>query len=465
MPLKFSTLEGLGDIQQINVNEKTPHWSILRNNKFIASDITSAGSFGFKDNKGAALGIKGAADYSQFGIFTDVHGNLIIVTQEDKAPYAIIKDKLFAGRVHQFNLPRNMGTGGAYEGNAYIVAGIDERFNNYAGWTAGQHVTFGGVDFIYKDVPTLLTRLESFNRKFDRHILVVLSGTPITFSSIANNLVSVIFTVARPFLATIGIPPQLFDVIQNSVTQLVRDGRISIENLVNAALPIAPPEIRRYLDKGKNIYNGARTGNYASAASELGLGLGKVEQFANSMKSGDLTGILSNVRGDYETAYAKLQNAFNLDTVNNLARATRSGTVFQQITDQGTIAKVPVFRNAIFAASGKTHLGAMPNIQELSAKVLQETTDADNVDAARGFIQAALGYPVPLDSMDSILERSMTEQALEHAQIGRNRYVMPTTVPYAKRLKLAENVAKNSGLQVVIGAMNKTDQFTVCEWC
>lgn len=465
MPLKFTTLEGLGDVQALQVNDSTQHWSVLRNNKFIASDITSAGSFGFKNNKGAALGVVGAADYSQFGVFTDVHKNLIIVTQEDKAPYAVIKDKLFAGRVHQFNLPRHMGTGGAFEGNAYIVAGIDERYNGYSGWIAGRKVDFGGVSIEYKDVPTLLTRLESLGRKFDRPIMVVLSGTPITFSSIAGSLVSVIFAAARPFLATIGIPPQLFDIIQNSVTQLVNDGRVSLDNLVNAALPLAPPEIRQYVERGKAVYGGAKNGNYASAAAELGISIGKVEQFANSMKSGDITGILANVGGDYEKAYAKIQNAFNMDTVNNLARATRSGTVFQQITDNGTIAKVPVFRNAIFASAGKTHLGALPNIQELSAKVLQETTDADNVDTAKGFIQAALGYPIPTDSMDSILERSMTEQALEMAQIGRKEYVMPTTVPYVKRLKMAENVAKNSGSKVIIGKLAANDSYTVCEWC
>jgi len=186
---------------------------------------------------------------------------------------------------------------------------------------------------------------------------------------------------------------------------------------------------------------------------------------ANRIASGDLTGILSNVRGDYETAYAKLQNAFNLDTVNNLARATRSGTVFQQITDQGTIAKVPVFRNAIFAASGKTHLGAMPNIQELSAKVLQETTDAENVNVAKGFIQSALGYPVPQNAFDSILEKSMIEQALEQAENGRKTYIMPVTVPYYKRAQMMESVAKNTGLKVVVGKITQNDKFTVCEWC
>lgn len=465
MPLEFTTLEGLGDVPERITLSGTPHWSVLRNNKFLASDITSAGSFGFKNNKGAAIGVNGAADYSQFGVFTDRHGNTIIITQEDKNPYAVIKDKLYAGRVHQFNLPRKMGAGGAFEANAYMVAGIEERYGGYAGWIDGITVDFYGKKITYHQVPILLQKLEALGQKFDRPVLVVLSGTPVSLSSVIGNIVNIVFAVARPFLSSLGIPPQLFDIIQNSVTQLVKDGRVSLDNLANAVLPMCPPEVRAYIDKGKAIYNGATTGNYAAAAKELGVGLGNVEQFANSVKAGDITGILGNIRGDYETAYAKLQNAFNIQTVNKLARATRSGSVFQQITDFGTISKVPTFRNAIFAASGNTHIGTLPNIQDLSAKVLQETNDAENVNVAKGFIQASLGYPVSTSAFDSILEKSMIEQALEQAQNGRRTYVMPVTVPYAKRAQMMETVAKNTGLRVVVGKATAQDKFTVCEWC
>lgn len=465
MPLEFTTLEGLGDIPERITLSGTPHWSVLRNNKFLASDITSAGSFGFKNNKGAAIGVNGAADYSQFGVFTDRHGNTIIITQEDKNPYAVIKDKLYAGRVHQFNLPRKMGAGGAYEANAYMIAGINERFNDYAGWTEIQRVDFFGKRIEYNNVPSLLTALENINQKFDRPILVVLSGTPISFSSVLGQITNIVFAVARPFLSTIGIPPQLFDLIQNSVTALVKDGRISVDLLANAVLPMAPIEIRQYVERGKQLYSDTTSGNYSSAAKELGINFGNIEAFANSVKSGDITGILGNVRGDYETAYAKIQNAFNIETVNKLARAARSGSVFQQITDTGSIAKVPTFRNAIFAAAGNTHIGVLPNMQELAGKVLQETNDADNVNVAKGFIQSALGYPVPSTSFDTILEKSMIEQALEQAENGRKIYVMPVTVPYAKRAQFMESVAKNTGMKVVVGKITGNDKFTVCEWC
>jgi len=465
MPLELWSLEGLGDVPNISLTKNTPHYSVLLGNKKIGADITGAGSFtDIKNPRGAALQIN-ASEYSHFGVFTDNNGNLIIVTQEDKAPYPIIKDKLFAGNVYQFDLPRNMGQGGAFEANAYIVSGINERYGNYAGWIQEKSVDFFGRKIKYARVPELLQKLEAIGQKFDKPIMVVLSGTPVSLSSVLNDIVSIVFTIAKPFMASLGISAELFSIIQNSVQELVRNGRVSINNIVNAAIPLAPPGLTSYLSQAKNIYSGIKTGNYGSAATELGLRNTDIAKFANSISAGDITGILGNVRGDYEQQFAKLQNAYNMETVDNLARATRSGSVLQQITDTGTITKVPVLRNAIFAASGNTHIAALPNMSELSAKIIQETADAENVHTAKAFIMAALGYPIPSGALDEILQRSMVEQALEQAKNGRNTYIMPVIVPYVKRAQLAASVAKESGLKTIIGKLNAFDSYTVCEWC
>lgn len=452
---------------RLNAISQAPHWSALRNLS-VAADITNAGSleeFGITraQTLGAALGIQGAEVFSRVGIFTDRNGNTIVVTQETNPPYPLLKNGLLGPKFYEARLPRNMGEGGAFEANALILTGGRKSYRNYAGWTSPQTVDIGGRRLTYSDAPTLLEQIESIG-KLDGVILVNLSGEPFSLSDILPAIIDFVFAIAAPFAPLIGIPPEAVEVIRQSVKQIVSGQPVTLQNLADAASTLAPAEVRQYLDKGKSVYGKLRSGDYAGAAAELGVSDSDQELIRNLQKQ-NITGILRRAGIDYETTYATLQNTLNIDVIDEVRRKIKSGTLKQQIIDAASATRVPALQNLWIAGGGQTLLGTIPNFNEVAKLIVNETGDVTDVNIHKGLIQAALGYPVGADTFDELLLKTLTEQALKAAEAGENTFVLPVSVPYAKRLILAPEIGKRAGMKVVAGKRGAYDtSLTSWEW-
>lgn len=465
------TLDGLGQIPDdapegvefINSvtnysNSGVSHFSVLKN-LAVASDISGAGSFDGvtpEARNGAALGVTGTSDVTGWGMYTDRNGNTILVAQEDKKPWSIIKENgLLGDSWYQFELERKFGEGGAFEANALMIAGItQERYRNYEVWARNdQHPNpIPGLTVRHwNQVVPLLQELEDTGRRFDRPIAVILTGSPVTFASIVGEFFDIVVSIARQFATGLGLPPKLFDVIVPLLKSLATGNKISSEELGQAALFIGNEIVRgegnNYLNQAMRVYNAASLGQYAQAAEYAGVS----SQDFRSLMGADYSVLLDSDVTKFLPVARTFQNVENMDTVNGLRARMKTGGLYDEIIESGTIARVPVLQNALISSQSGGLLGMLPGTLELSSVVANETNDIADAQTHKAFVMSAMGYVPFTDALDALALRSLAERAIEQARKGARSFVMPQGLSWHKRGKFAAEVSAMTGVEVVAG--------------
>lgn len=448
----------------LSASSKALHWSAIRDLS-VAADIAGAGASGeFAPSGvepyqiyGSALGTPGAGGHSGYGIFTDENGNTICIATESRSAWGMIWGKDLLGKnPYVFRIPRNMGQGGAYEANAFMIAGIEQRYGGYEGWSrieTSEIDKINGVTFNrYNNFPDLLSQIENTGKKYDRPIVLLSSGEPITFASVLNQALTLILAVAKPFASFIGIPPLAFDVIANSLNTIATQGKFTIDTLANAAQLIVPMDFRSIIPQAKNIYSAIDKGNYLDAMQGLGI-TGNIAGVTKSLLGGDISALLEKSNLGYQDIVGTVQNLFQFDTIRSLSAANRSGSVISNLIDAGTMTRVPVLQNLLTATTTDTLTSAIPGVSEIMQNAINQTNDIANVDLHKGAIQSALGHIVGQDTFDDLTLRGLKEKANSLLENGVKQFVMPIVIPLDKRLEFAQIIADDVKIQVLADAV------------
>lgn len=445
---------------KIYASSKTLHWSAIRDLS-VASDIAGAGASGEFNGVGitpdqiygASIGVPGAGAHSGYGMFTDQNNNTICIATESRSAWGMIWGKELLGKnPYIFHLPRNMGSGGAFEANAFMIAGIAERFGEHAGWSEAESSERNGIPGLtlqpYNNFPSLLEQIENTGRKFDRPIVILSSGEPITIGSVLNKALSFILAVAKPFAAMIGIPANVFDLLSQSLQIIATEGKFSIDILGDAAQLIVPAEYRSMIQPAKSVYGKIESGNYLNAMQELGV-IGNYKGATKSLLGGDISSLIEKSSLTYKELTGKVQTMFQFDTIRSLSAATRSGSVLSNLIDAGTMTKVPVLQNLLTTTSTDTLSAAIPGVSEIMQTVINQTNDISTPDLHKGSIQLALGQLVGSDIFDELTIRGLKEKANQVLENGGKRFVLPITIPQIKRHEWAQNIADEIGIGVI----------------
>ena len=463
---------------QLSATSKALHWSAIRD-LVVASDIAGAGASGEfsgigappEQIYGAAIGVPGAKAHSGYGMFTDNNANSILIATESRQAWGLIKGKNLLGRdPYIFHLERNMGSGGAFEANAFMMSGRGERFGGYAGWIDSDDSERGVLPGLtlepYSDFPSLLTQIENTGRKFDRPIVILNSGEPVTIGSILSKLVSIVLAIAKPFAALVGIPSAVFDIIAGAVNIIATQGKFPVSVLGDAVQLMLPVEYRSLIPQATTIYGSISKGDYLGAMDGLGI-TGNVLGAKNSLFNGDISALLDKSVLPYKELIGKVGNLFSMDTIKSIAAASRSGSVITNLIDRGTMTEVPVLQNLLIATTSDALPSALPGVAEVFEKSINETNDIANVDLHKGAIQMSLGQPVGSDTFDDLGIRALTERANDAVEKGVKRFVMPIVIPAVKRADWAQKIADTLQIQVIADAVEggiTQPNYTIREW-
>lgn len=446
---------------KISASSKALHWSAIRDLR-VAADIAGAGesgefsAVGIEPHQifGSAIGVPGAVKHSGYGIFTDDNENTICIATQTRDAWGMIWGKGLLGKnPYVFEIPRNMGTGGAFEANAFMIAGIYERFGEHAGWSEAESSAVNAIPGLtlqkYNNFPSLLEQIEATGRKFDRPIVLLSSGEPVNISSILNKALTFILAVAKPFASMIGIPSELYDVLAQSLQVVATTGNFDINVLAGAAQLIVPQEYRNVIPQAKSIYQNVASGNYVSALQELGVN-GNFQGAAKSLLGGDIANLLQKSQLSYKELIPKVQTMFQLETIRSLTAANRSGSVISDLIDAGSMAKVPILQNLLTTTTADTLTNAIPGVSEIMSTAVNQTNDFIGMpDLHKGAIQSGLGHVVGSDTFDELTLRGLKERANEVLEKGGKQFIAPITIPLEKRHEWSRAIADEVGITVI----------------
>lgn len=452
---------------RVAASSKALHWSAVRDLR-VAADIAGAGAsdefsgIGIPAYQiyGSAIGVPNSGNHSGYGVFTDNNENTICIATESRPAWGMIWGKDLLGKdPYVFRIPRNMGSGGAFEANAFMIAGIGESFGDHAGWSEAESSQTTGIPGLtlqrYNNFPGLIEQIENTGRKFDRPIVILSSGEPITISSVLEKAFQFVLAVAKPFAALLGIPPTLFDTLSQSLQVIATTGKFDVSMLAGAAQLIVPMDFRNLIPSATSIYSNFTNGNYFGALKELGV----QENFqgaANSLIGGDISGVLNKSNLPYSDLVGKVQTMFQIQTLRSLSAASRSGSVVTNLLDAGTMTKVPILQNMLATTTADTVVSAIPGVSEIMSLAVNQTNDIANVDIHKGAIQSALGQIVGNDTFDDLTLRGLKERANETLEKGAKQFVLPITIPSEKRHAWAQSIADEVGMSVVADAVDRS---------
>ncbi|MBL7999510.1 MAG: hypothetical protein JNL32_12850 [Candidatus Kapabacteria bacterium] len=424
--------------EKILVGSSVPHFSALRDGA-IAGDITWA-DFG---KEGAALGnnVRGL----QCGVFTDRNGNTLIVAVESNPAFKVMRELGLFGNHMQFNIDRQFGTGGKFELNARLYLMETNPFNAARGFIqVGENPERTQHQITYTNVYDLFTKIENSGKKFDKNILFVLSGEPVTLSSVLNAVLDYVILGAKLLAPLIGIPPMAIDAIAPIISALATGEKVSIESVGQVAALLCPSEVRPYIAKATTVYRAAANQDYQTIAREFGLNISDATKFFNNT----LTDIAGNSAIGFDQASKTLQNVFNLDTITKFRNTLRSGSAIARIIDDGTIVNTPSVQNWLIAQQAGIS-SVVPKIGEFCKTVINETEDIQTPEEFRTFFTTAFGLPTHPDSLDTITVRSLVQRAIQTRNTtGSKSFTLPASVPFEKRETYAKEIAKQTGLYV-----------------
>jgi hypothetical protein len=438
------TLEnGFGNIanetipEKISVGSSVPHFSALRD-PGIAGDITWA-NFG---KEGSALGnnVKGLG----CGIFKDKHGNTLIVAVESNPAFKVARELGLFGNHLQFNIDRQFGSG-AFELNARLYLMETNPQNVKGGFKfIGEETERTQHQITYTNCFDLFTKIENSGKKFDKNIVFVLSGEPVTLTNILTAVLDYVIIGAKLLAPMIGIPPMVIDAVAPILSALATGEKVSIESVGQVASLLCPADVRPYIAKATTVYRAAANQDYQTIAKEFGLNISDATKFFNNT----LTDIAGNSSIGFDQASKTLQNVFNLDTITKFRNTLKSGSAIARIIDDGTIVNTPSVQNWLIAQQAGIS-SVVPKIGEFCRTVINETEDIQTPEEYRTFFTSAYGLPTNSDSLDTITIRSLVQRAiLTRNTTGSKSFTLPASVSLEKRETYAKEIAQQTGLYV-----------------
>lgn len=435
--MQLVTLDGLN----ASTNNTIPHFSALKNPE-ISDDITN----GSRKKKGAALGLQGAENTSEIGVFRDTNGNKIFVSRESTNVAAILRENNLIGDSHTIWHKRFFGAGSA-EQNADLLRGIRNTEEDLK-------ITLNGETKRSKNFIDILEWIENTGIRHDKAFNVVLTGSPVTFGDIAGDLFSIVLAVAKPFAATLGIPPSVIDAALPVLEMLAGDKPISIRNIGAASQFLVNNEIRggvgsdaTWLNNGLDIFDNVRKGDYAKSARMLGVSPSAVQDIMNGNMFKSIAETTNSVSGVKNT----ITNLYNSRSVNALRNSLRTGSVIDDVIETVSATKVESVQDFLFTSHGGAILSSLPNYQKLAGTIVNETQDLqEDFEAHKGFIMSSLGYPTFDNAFDGLTVQALSERAIFLARRGAEIFVMPNTIPVEKRTSMAKTVNENTGMPVYV---------------
>lgn len=441
----------------LKVGNTALHFSALRD-PAVAADVAGEPNMNELDITpaeiyGAAMNLR-SDRVSECGVFTDRLGNTLVVCDTEAAVTKIAKEKkLFGPAFYETSILRYKGVGSGQANALITISGLQNEARGYVGPNAARkksELLLPQGKIQYSNVFELFSQIEASNTKLDRPVVVVMTNDVITWKSLGDGLLTLVLAVAKPFCAMIGLPPAIFDVIAVSAQRIATTGRVTVADLASVAQTLAPESVRKYITQGANVYAAVTAGDYVAAADALGLSQVRDARLAIEKFSRGLTQDIEHLSAlPITETLSIVRNAFNVQTTNTVRAQARSGSLIQRITDEGSVTRVPAMQDLLIASSAPTMLSALPNIQNVISAVINETDDVTNVHQHKAWLQAASGLPIGDDVFDGLLTRALTERAIAAARDGAQAYIMPISVPEDKRARIAQEVARQSGIRTL----------------
>ena len=462
-----------------NASSIVPHFTAMRDVR-VAADIagarfksdhrfTGTEYSDIEDNEifGAAIGVPASGGHSMYGVFTDANGNRILVAQESSDRWSALHDKGVAGTSPVvFKFPRLFGDGHG-EIDTMTLAGIDVRIEGAASWKDISDLHDENRDAEaklslsdnYNNVQLLLDALERKGRKFDETIVVLLSGSPITFNSIVKPFAKLIISAASSVLTLVGLPPSLVQLLGQLVDAAFNGDPISVDSLLKAAQIITPASLRPYIDGGAKLIGSIQKGNYSEAASVLGIDVNnEIRGLLASIEKGDLVQTIVSSAKNYTGLVGSITNALHADVMHKFFSNVTTKSISNAITDAGTTIGIPHMQYLYATLTDPTTIGAITGADGVVETIMKQTHDAETPELLRGFANLLNAKPVGTDTFDALLLRSLKSKANDLASNGK-RLVMPLSIPFEKRLNLARRIANDVGVQVVVDSVTTASHY------
>lgn len=458
-----------------NASSVIPHWSSIQDLR-VAADI--AGARFYQDHRfpgdvagiepfeiyGQAVGVPANGGFSHYGIFTDDNGNTIIIATESTERWSALKAKGIAGsNPIVFTIPRLFGDGHG-EIDALTIAGIDAEIEGRASWKDQDELMqanrsaierVGGFPQKFNNFPTLLELIEKRGKKFDEPIVILSSGSPVTFESIIKPFAKLIIGAAGSVLAVVGIPPNIIQTLTGLVEAAFNGDPISIKTLVSVAQIITPAPLRKYVDDATKLVGNIQSGNYLEAAKTLGVDVGaEVKGLLSSIEQGDLVQTVLRSAKEFTPIMGSITNALHGDVMHKFLSNVTTKTISNAIQDAGTVVGIPHMTHLFAALTSPTSVGAITGADDVVQAILHYTNDVKSPDVLRGLANIMNGFATGVDTFDEVLLRSLKSKANALASEGK-QLVMPISIPLEKRLTMAQNIAGDVGVQVIIDEATK----------
>ncbi len=408
---------------------------------------------------GSAIGVPAASGHSMYGVFSDANGNTILVAQESSQTWTALRDKGLPGsNPIIFQIPRLFGDGHG-EVDALTLAGITAELEGRTSWKDiselaqlnADSITRVGLKETFNDAQTLLEALERIGHKYDATVVVLLSGSPITFGSIVKPFAKLIISAASSALAMVGIPPDISSLLLSLVDSAFNGDPISVDSLVKAAQIITPASLRGYLDDGIKLVSNIQSGNYHDAAAVLGIDPGpELRKLIANLEQGDLVQTIIKSAKQYTPLVGTVTNALNADVMHKFFSNVTTKTISNAIIDAGSTTGVTHMLHLYSSLTDSTTIGAITGADGVVESVMKNTRDITSPEILRGFANLLNGRAIGVDTFDALLLKGLKSKANALAIEGK-RLVMPIAIPYEKRITMAQNIASDVGVAVVAG--------------
>lgn len=454
--------------EPIPASSVTPSWRSLADPKF-AADLAGVDYNGMRkaDYGGTALGIIGTGQSSDYGIVSDVHGNTYFLFTRPSEKWEIFWQFQLMGPQFYFYIFDGF-TGGDFNRNQELWQGKTNANVRYdrpiEGIDVGE-VHEGRVQYRATNPYELIKTIEAAGRKLDRPVIILNERDVVTVGSILEKALPIVLAIVKPLAATfLGIPAQAFDIVSSAVISLAKDGKVSLDTLVQAAMLIAPEGVRKYIGQAQLLYADVKNKNYLGAAEKLGLPVTEYHKYFSNILAGDFSTLLANSKLHFTELFSTVQNIQNFDALSAIRGMALSGGLRDKIIEYGTTTKIPAMQNLLAASTAPTLLSTVPKIQEIVAQMLHSTDDITNVDEHKAFVQAALGSVFGADALETMTTTALTERAIQNA-INHTidgvpaPFVMPISIPVEARYRIADEVADNAGVVVFVDSPDESGRL------
>lgn len=412
---------------------KAPHFSALKDPK-VAGDITAA-TFGVP---GMAMGAPGTFT-TNMGVFTDKWGNQLVVAVESTESFQVAWDKkLFAPDVDVWRIERYMGGGWGELTAEELLMGTGKLPKRSAVRAGSTYPNLHNAIDVFSAV--------EMSGKNNHTTVFLLSGKPITLKDLVGAVLTLVLAGAKIIASTIGIPASYIETITPILLKLSRGEMVTLNDIIGVARLIAPADVRTYVDKAGKIAQSAQKNDYLSVANELGINV----KVATAFVQNALTDIASVSKLGFDKANKVVQNLLNIDTINRFRRGLDAGSIFTDIIAKGSIVDVTAVQNWLVAQQGGTIASAVPKIADFVSTVVNKTNDVTSASDLRAWLATAFGQPTNGDAFDALTIRALTQRAITGLETGVKQFVMPVSIPLEKRVVMGSEVARQTGIPVVV---------------